>query len=179
MEKLAAAVGKEPRTMRLRPDGRHPARILGIGPERPSRRRQAERPRRAVRDAAAVRNSAPCAARLLPPLRPDRGNPDGRCGPLVRRQRESGRTSRSGCSTTPASSAPAAMKKTGAGRRSSSHRPAGPALPESWMSGWRRSITLRPLRRRPQGSEQGARQGARDGQHPGRPVGEMRAKGKR
>jgi hypothetical protein len=30
----------------------------------------------------------------------------------------SGRTSRSGCSTTPASSAPAGMKKTGAGRRS-------------------------------------------------------------
>jgi PAS fold len=35
----------------------------------------------------------------------------------------SGRTSRSGCSTTPASSAPAGMKKTGAGRRSRRRSP--------------------------------------------------------
>ena len=86
MEKLAAAVGREPRTMRnSRPGGRVASRILGIRPERPACRRQARAARSACPDAAAVRNSAAYSTGLLQPLRPHGGNPEGRRNPVGRR----------------------------------------------------------------------------------------------
>ena len=92
----------------------------------------------------AVRNSRATCCGFLPPMRPDRRDPDRRRSPACMAPMRSGRTSRSACSTTPASSAPAGMKKTAVGQGSSSHRRPPADVPSIWMSGWRRSITLRP-----------------------------------
>ena len=116
MEKLAAAAGREPRRIpHPAPGDPIPAEYWESVLNDPLADASPMPPARLDPDAAAFRNSPACSAGLLLPLRPDRRNPEGRCRPPVRPTR-SGRTSGSGCSTTPASSAPAAMKKTAAGR---------------------------------------------------------------
>ena len=83
MEKLAAEAARRAGALRCGSGCAAPGRILGIGAQRPSRRRD----RRPDAAATSVGNSAPRAARLLPPLRADRRNPDRRCSPTVWRQR--------------------------------------------------------------------------------------------
>ena len=145
MEKLAAAVGKEPRrTPTPGPGDEMPPEYWQAVLDDPHADASPMTPGPSDPDAAAVRNSPACAAgRLLAaaagPSRSRRPMPSGSTGP-----RRSGRTSDSACWTTPASSGPAATKRTAAGPRSSSRRRAAGPLPESWMSGWRRNITPRP-----------------------------------
>ena len=126
------------------PDAPLPAGILGIGTQRPSRRR--DRGTQSGSDVFPKFSATCCASPAAAASGPWKSRPpmQSDCTAATR----SGRTSRSGCSTTPASSAPAGMKKTGAGRRSRRRSPLRIADPIScaWMSGWPRSITLRPCR---------------------------------
>src|SRR5450755_3599455 len=90
--------------------------------------------------------------------------------------RQSGKMSRSGCSTIRVSKRPEGMKKTGAGRGLIRPKPIqslSPGCPDgSEIS------PHAPLGRRPQGSEEGTRQGARNGQYSSRAVGGDQGQGR-
>jgi hypothetical protein len=81
----------------------------------------------------------------------------------------SGRSSRSGCSTTPASSALAGVT----GVRDA----VTPLMSLRLDVRMARNIPYAPVGRRSQGSGDRARQGTRDGQHPGRPIGGYASQG--
>jgi len=86
-------------------------------------------------------NSAPCAARLLPPLRADLGNSDCRCSPIVWRQR--GLEGR--CPAAARQHLPAAHRKTRRRRVLAGFRQ-DLELVCAWMSGWRQNTTPRRFR---------------------------------
>jgi hypothetical protein len=81
MEKLAAAVGREPRGTPVRATDAH--RILGRAPTGPApcHRTRAAAPLRP--SAAALRNSPAYSEGVLLPLCPDRPDPEGRCRPTL------------------------------------------------------------------------------------------------
>ena len=117
MEKLAAAVGREPRRIPTPgPGDAMPPEYWEAVLRDPLADASPMPPGRLDPDAAAVRNSPARSEGVVLPLRPHRRDPEGRCRPPLRARRRSGRTSVSGCWTTPASSEPAAMKRTAAGR---------------------------------------------------------------
>ena len=144
MEKLAAEAARRPGPLRCGSGCSPPGGILGIGPQRPSRRCD----RSPAAAATSFRDSAPRAAHLLPPLRADRRNPDRRCSPIVWRQRGlEGRRAASARQHLPAAHRKTRRRRVLAGVRDAVARSGSPIRSFfAWMSGWHRSITLRPCR---------------------------------
>ena len=130
--------------------GHDASRILGIGSERPACRRQT----RAVRSCPSERCGCPkfpsmfwvSCSRCGRSSRSRRSTPSGWLAP-----RRSGRWSDSGYSTIPASSGPAATKRTAAGPRSSSRRGGAGSLSESGCPDGAETPPNARLGRRPQG----------------------------
>ena len=119
-------------------------------------------------------NSAPRPARLpaAAPLRErDRGNPDPPMqSDCIAATRSGRRTLRSGCSTTLASSAPAVMRKTGAGLGFRRRSLLWICRSDLFARGCPDCHEVSPYAAvgwRPQGSDERARQSTRNGQHPG------------
>jgi hypothetical protein len=110
--------------------------------------------------AAAGGNSSTYSEGVVPPMCQDPGNPEGRCcPPLLTDGGLEGRRSAPIGQYLPTAHRSARRRRVLAALRLIAGA-AGPQTYASWMPGWRRNTTPRPLRRRPQGPEQGAHQGA-------------------
>src|SRR5437016_5783730 len=120
MEKLAAEAARRPRRSASVPESATPGRILGIDSQRPSRRRDGGPDEMRQRGLSEIQRHV-----LRVSCRRCERTVEIQTADAVRLYGGNAvwKTSRSGCLITPASSAPAGIKKTGAGQRSRRHSP--------------------------------------------------------
>jgi hypothetical protein len=164
MEKVAAEAARRPCAARCGAGCAASGRILGRAAQGSSRRR-----RRPDARTKAVGDPAPRVARLLPPLRADRGDPNRRRGPPLRRQGSlEGRRAAAARRHVPETHGQVRRRWMLAGLRAD--LPAPDCRSDFSAFGCLDGPEISPhasVGRRSQGSDDGARQGARDDHYSG------------